>query len=51
VSSDRAVRWRREHPNLADPDRPKELDLFRAEAEAVLAGPGGELSADVFAPR
>ena len=29
----------------------QELTTFRAEAEAVLAGPGGDLPADVFAPR
>jgi serine/threonine protein kinase/WD40 repeat protein/tetratricopeptide (TPR) repeat protein len=46
---DRAVRWRREHPNLAH-DWSEELDRFRAEAETVLAGPILELPADVFAP-
>jgi serine/threonine protein kinase/WD40 repeat protein len=47
---DRAVKWRRDHPKPAEPDWSRELDLFRAEAEAVLAGPGAELPADVFAP-
>ena len=47
---DRAVRWRREHPNLAQPGWSEELDLFRAEAEEVLAGASAELPADVFAP-
>jgi hypothetical protein len=28
----------------------KELIVFRAEAEAILAGPAGELPVDVFAP-
>ena len=32
-------------------DQAKELTAFRAEAEAVLAAPGAELPANVFAPR
>src|SRR5262249_2687559 len=46
---DRAVRWLDAHPNL-EARWPAELKSFRAEAEAVLAGPPGELPADVFAP-
>jgi serine/threonine protein kinase/WD40 repeat protein/tetratricopeptide (TPR) repeat protein len=45
----RAVRWLDAHPNL-DARRLAELKSFRAEAESVLAGPPGELPADVFAP-
>jgi len=48
---DRAVRWRREHSNLAQPDWSQELDRFRAEAEGVLAGARAELPASVFAPQ
>jgi WD40 repeat protein/tetratricopeptide (TPR) repeat protein len=47
-SFDRAERWWREQKQLADP-YPTELAGFRAEAEAVLAGPSGELPDDVFA--
>jgi tetratricopeptide (TPR) repeat protein len=47
---DRAVRWRREHPNPASAGWSEELDLFRAEAEQVLASARAELPADVFAP-
>jgi tetratricopeptide (TPR) repeat protein len=46
---DRAVRWWGGRQNLPAQYVP-ELTSFRAEAEAVLAGPGGELPADVFAP-
>jgi tetratricopeptide (TPR) repeat protein len=46
---DRAVRWWTERKNLPA-QHVQELTGFRAEAEAVLAGPGGELPADVFAP-
>ena len=46
---DRALRWRQEHPRQP-PQWANELDAFQAEAEAVLAGPPGELPADVFAP-
>jgi tetratricopeptide (TPR) repeat protein len=46
---DRAIRWRRDHPNLPQPGWSEELDAFQAEAEAVLAVPVGELPADVFA--
>jgi tetratricopeptide (TPR) repeat protein len=46
---DRAVRWWGERKNLPA-QHVQELSGFRAEAEAVLAGPGGELPADVFAP-
>jgi tetratricopeptide (TPR) repeat protein len=44
---DRAVHWVEQQKNLA-PDHAKELADFRAEAEAVLAGPTGELPDDVF---
>src|SRR5262249_52671534 len=46
---ERALRWVREHPRQP-PQWAKELSAFRSEAEAVLAGPSGELPADVFAP-
>jgi tetratricopeptide (TPR) repeat protein len=46
---DRAVQWRRDHPNLSQPGWSQELDAFQAEAEAVLAGPGAELPDEVFA--
>ena len=46
---DRALRWVREHPQQP-PQWAKELAEFQAEAEAVLAGPPGELPADVIAP-
>ena len=36
---DRAVKWRRAHPNLPAP-YPTELDAFQAEAQALLDGPG-----------
>jgi tetratricopeptide (TPR) repeat protein len=47
---DRAVRWRRDHPNLPA-QWTAELDAFQAEAEAVLAAPADELPPDVWAPR
>jgi tetratricopeptide (TPR) repeat protein len=46
---DRALRWRREHPNARAPQWSAELDAFQAEAEAALAGPGVDLPDDVFA--
>ncbi len=48
-SFERAVLWLREQRNLNPGDGP-ELVRFRAEAEAVLAGPSGELPEDLFAP-
>jgi tetratricopeptide (TPR) repeat protein len=47
---DRALKWRRDHPILADPGWSGELDAFQAEARALLDGRSGELPADVFAP-
>ena len=46
----RAVRWRRDHPNLSVPQWSAELDAFQAEAEAALADPGAKWPDDVFAP-
>ena len=46
---DRAVRWLGEQKSLTA-ENAKELAGFRAEAEAMLAGPSGELPVDVFAP-
>jgi len=45
---DRAARWVQDHPKLRQ-EYLTELSAFRAEAEAVLAGPTGELPDDVFA--
>jgi tetratricopeptide (TPR) repeat protein len=47
---DRAVNWRRDHPNRAQPGWSEDLDAFHAEAKALLDGPPPELPADVFAP-
>ena len=46
---DRAVRWLAAQRNR-DAGYAAELARFRAEAEAVLSGPTGELPDDVFAP-
>jgi tetratricopeptide (TPR) repeat protein len=48
---DRAVRWRRDHPNPPQPGWSEELDTFQAEGQALLDGPTFELPADVFAPQ
>jgi tetratricopeptide (TPR) repeat protein len=48
---DRAVRWRRDHPNSSQPGWSAELDVFQAEARALLDGTPAELPADIFAPR
>jgi serine/threonine protein kinase/WD40 repeat protein/Tfp pilus assembly protein PilF len=47
---DRAVTWRRDHPNLSQ-QWTTELDTFQAEARAVLDVPVPELPDDVFARR
>jgi WD40 repeat protein len=47
---DRAVKWRRDHPNLAQPGWSAELDAFQAEARALLDGPPPALPTDAFAP-
>ena len=47
---DRAVNWMEGNKKL-EPQYIQELNSFRAEAKAVLAGSGGDLPADVFAPR
>jgi serine/threonine protein kinase/WD40 repeat protein/tetratricopeptide (TPR) repeat protein len=49
---ERAIRWRDAHKKLPAEDNP-DLTAFCAQAEAVLglASPGGELPADLFAPR
>jgi hypothetical protein len=44
---DRAVHWWNEHKGLPE-QYTRELSAFRAEAEAVLAGPAGEMPANVF---
>jgi tetratricopeptide (TPR) repeat protein len=46
---DQAVRWLAAHKSLPDLYT-TELTAFRAEAEAVLAGPTSEMPASVFAP-
>ena len=46
---DRAIEWVSRQSSLPA-QYVKELATFRAEAEAVLAGPPGELPVDVFAP-
>ncbi len=45
---DRATAWMG-HPAALSPVQLKELRSFRTEAEAALAGPTGELPAEVFA--
>jgi serine/threonine protein kinase/WD40 repeat protein len=47
---DRAVQWRRDHPNPIQPGWSEDLDAFQAEARALLEGPPAELPADLFAP-
>jgi tetratricopeptide (TPR) repeat protein len=46
---DRATAWLARPPALT-PAQLNELASYRTEAEAVLAGPAGELPVDVFAP-
>jgi len=46
---DRAIDWA-SHASSLRANETKELAAFRAEAEAVLAGPIGELPDDVFGP-
>jgi tetratricopeptide (TPR) repeat protein len=46
---DRATAWLA-HPPALTPVQLNELASYRTEAEAVLAGPAGELPVDVFAP-
>jgi len=46
----RALRWRREHPNPAGPGWSEELDMFQAEAEALLNAALPPLPANPFAP-
>jgi hypothetical protein len=45
---DRGVLWMGQQDGLSEPAI-RELSAFRAEAEAVLAGPATELPSDVFA--
>ena len=47
---DRALRWRREHPNPAGPGWSEELNMFQAEAEELLNAALPPLPADPFAP-
>jgi WD40 repeat protein/Flp pilus assembly protein TadD len=47
---DRAVSWRRDHPNPIQTGWTEDLDAFQAEARALLDGRPPELPADVFAP-
>ena len=47
---DRALRWRREHPNPAGPEWSEELNMFQAEAEDLLNAALPPLPADPFAP-
>jgi serine/threonine protein kinase len=51
VDFDRALQWRRDHPDFSQSGWNEELDAFQAEALAVLNGPPLDLPADVFAPR
>jgi tetratricopeptide (TPR) repeat protein len=46
----RALRWRREHPNPSQPGWSEELNMFQAEAEALLNAALPSLPADLFAP-
>ena len=48
---DGAMKWRRDHPNLAQPGWSDELDSFQAEAKALLDSPPPVLPADVFASK
>jgi predicted Zn-dependent protease len=46
-----AILWRREHPNLQEPNWSEDLDAFHAEAQEVLADIQDDLPANVFAPK
>ncbi len=47
---DRAVRWRREHPNPAGPGWTEELNMFQAEAEELLNAALPPMPPNPFAP-
>ncbi len=47
---DRALNWRRDHPNARQPGWSEELDAFEAEARDLVDRPLPDLPADVFAP-
>ncbi len=49
VELDRAIAWNRNH-RQERPESHAQLQAFQAEAEAILAGPSGDLPADPFAP-
>jgi hypothetical protein len=44
------MKWRREHPNLADLGWTEELNMFQAEASALLNPPLQELPGEPFGP-
>jgi len=47
---DHALDWRRDHPNLPNPEWSEELNSFQAEAEALLNAPLPALPPALFAP-